>query len=94
MNVFAGTSVAVTMTWTDTNGDPIDPAVVTLRFGYPGNETSWTYGTDEQITKVSTGVYTADIPTAGAAGGTFLIVAEGVGTAVGATSFSVQAPPL
>jgi hypothetical protein len=94
VQVYAGTAVQVSMSWLDVNGDPVDPASVVLRFGYPGDVEEWTYGVDEELTKVSTGVYTANVPTDNAAPGTFMIVAEGAGTATGATSLTVQIPPL
>lgn len=46
------------VTFTDVNGDVADPTAVTFKMREPdGTETNYTYGTDLELEKSSTGVY-------------------------------------
>lgn len=57
-----GNIIRVTGTWTDVDGDPLDPTVVRFEMQNPaGTVTSYVYGTDIQLVKASAGVYYVDI---------------------------------
>lgn len=61
-NVYVGDWPKFTATFTDINDTPTDPSTITFKFR---NEyrtaTSYVYGTDSEVTKDSTGVYTARV---------------------------------
>lgn len=62
--IHVGDLVKLTGTFTDPdNADaPIDPTAVFLAFTSPsGTTTTYTYGTDAELVKASTGVYTANV---------------------------------
>lgn len=69
MNEYPITSaVHMSATFTNSAGNPADPTAVTFRLRLPnGTLVNYTYGTDAQLTKDSTGVYSV-IYTASAAG--------------------------
>jgi hypothetical protein len=55
------TTVTIPGRFTDEDGTLIDPTTVVFRTYSPlGVEATYTYGTDDEIEKVSTGVYNAD----------------------------------
>lgn len=86
-----GDLVKVTGTFTDPdNSDAaIDPTVVKLSFRNPaGTVTTWTYGGGE-ITKVSTGVYTANIDANAAGRWYYRWWSTGTGQAAEEQSFQV-----
>jgi hypothetical protein len=95
VDVYAGTAVAVTATFVDPTGAVTDPTTVTFKFKAGAAATiSWTYAAG-QVTKVSTGVYTATLDTTGLAGNwTVEILGTGACAAVSSVSFAVTTPPL
>lgn len=75
--LYAGTAVTTTVTFTNpvageapSSWPPVDPSTVTLVFiaGTGATATTWTYGGTGSIVKVSTGVYSAELPTTGTEG--------------------------
>lgn len=99
LSVVAGTAVTTTATFTNAAGSPTDPTTITLKFqGGTGSTTSWTYA-DDQLTRVSTGVYSATIDTTGdtyGTSGTWTVEWLGTGNlaAVSAVTFQVTTPPI
>ena len=100
MNIYAGTSVTTTVTFTNAAGAPADPSTISVKFSDGnGTTTVWTYPTN--ITKSATGVYAATISTGtGTSGadpaGEWTVQWTGTGTcaAVQTDTFKVQDPPL
>ena len=75
--IYAGNAITTGVTFSNpvvgqpsTQWPPVDPTTVTLTFvpGTGGTPTTWVYGTDIQITQVSTGVYSAELDTTDAPG--------------------------
>ena len=63
LTVYAGTAVQVTMSFKNPAGVLTDPDTVTLDYTpFNGETTSLTYA-DSELTRVSTGVYTATVDT-------------------------------
>ena len=63
---YAGTAIEITMRFTNAQRALVDPTVVTFTFqgGGEGDEpTTWTYGVDEEITKVAVGIYQVTVDT-------------------------------
>lgn len=99
----AGDVVHITGTFTDPQNAnaPIDPTTVTLRVwtrGTTGN--TYTYGVDNEVTKLEVGTYAADIDTTdnpGLPGGSttwnYEWSSTGVGQAADAETFTVTNPP-
>lgn len=60
-----GQDVTIGATFNDANGDPVDPSTsITVKHRSPaGVTTTWIYLTDAEVTRVSQGVYEADVPT-------------------------------
>lgn len=57
-----GDLVRCTGTFTDASGTAQDPAAVLFKYQDPsGNATTYTYGTDAELVKSSTGVYYVDV---------------------------------
>ncbi len=56
---FSGTRVELTATFTDINGDAIDPVTVTFKYLDPatGSGATLVFGTDPEISNPSVGVY-------------------------------------
>ena len=55
-----GTTMVLTAAFSDTYGQPSDPAQVVIKTFSPcGDITSYTYQTDDNVTKTSTGNYAA-----------------------------------
>ena len=65
--IWPGTPIRLTNAYTDDAGDYVDPATVTIKVRSPaGLESSYVYGTDDEIGRSSAGNYYADItPTEG-----------------------------
>lgn len=68
-----GTTVRVLIRIYDDLGSPADPDTLALRWKSPETESGWegplTYGTDPEVVRHDIGYYTADLPSAGIAGG-------------------------
>lgn len=62
--IYVGDHPKFIATFTDTNDVPTDPTTVTfkIRTRYISIITSYVFGTDSEVTKSATGVYTARIP--------------------------------
>lgn len=59
---YNGTTINIPVSFTDSNGDAVDPDTVTFKTCNPnGTIGSYAYGTDAEITKISTGNYNAEI---------------------------------
>lgn len=57
-----GDLVRVTATFTNSAGTPVDPAALTFKFKNPlGTVTPYTYPTNPELVRGSTGVYYVDI---------------------------------
>lgn len=75
--------------------DPVDPSTVTLKYANAGTTTTWEYGGTGAITKVSTGVYQAELDTTASSGvWTVEWIGTGACAVVNALTFVVTAPPL
>lgn len=60
--LYPGSTIDLSLTLTDENGDAVDPATLTFRLMNPcGTTTDYVYGTDSEITKLETGVYLASV---------------------------------
>jgi hypothetical protein len=58
--IYPGTTMSLTAAFTDANGAPADPATVVFKTYSPwGIISTYTYGTDDNVSKVSTGNYAA-----------------------------------
>lgn len=59
--IYQNSTMVLTATFADTDGNAIDPDTVTFRFMSPtkATDTTYTYGTDQNITRVSAGNYRA-----------------------------------
>ncbi len=59
----SGTRVELLATFTDINGDPIDPVTVTFKYIDPatGAIVTLVFGVDAEVIQVSTGVYKVDL---------------------------------
>ena len=97
MNLYlAGDLVTVTATFTNSASVVADPSTITLKVGRKGTaETTYTYGSGSVITRVSTGVYQANIDTTSYAQGqyTYFWVGTGAVQAVNDGVFAVQSAP-
>jgi hypothetical protein len=61
---FKGQTVRSTVHFRDSSNDAVDPAAVSCKIKDPVNgETEYIYGTDAELTKTDTGVYTLSIDT-------------------------------
>lgn len=73
----------------------VDPTTITLTFGTRGAETVWTYQGTGNITRTSTGVYKAEIPTDTYLGPFYVKwVGTGACAAVWVGSFPIVEPPI
>lgn len=80
--------VSTTPGFHDADGDLADPTVVKLVWLIHDEETTWVFGTDEEIVQDSTGLYHADIPVT--AVGTYRFRWEGSGSLVAAEEGSFR----
>lgn len=61
--IYPGGVARVTVTFTDSNGDAVDPTTVTFRLMTPCHvESSYVYGTDSELTQTATGNYQMLVP--------------------------------
>lgn len=59
---YPGSPIRLTVSFTDTAGAYVDPTTVLIKTQDPmGNNTTYTYGTDANVGRSSTGRYFADI---------------------------------
>ena len=59
---YNGTEIRLTIAFTDSSGDAVDPDTVTFSTFSPcSTKADYVYGTDSEVQKASTGNYTADI---------------------------------
>lgn len=97
MNLYlAGDLVTVTATFTNSASVPTDPSTITLKVGRKGtSEKTYVYLTDAIVTRVSTGVYQANLDTTGYAQGqyTYFWLGTGAVQAVNDGVFAVQSQP-
>lgn len=93
--IWPETTLRITVSFTDENGDVVDPATVTFSTYTPsGTATSYVYGTDAEVGKSSTGNYYADIVPGESGRWRFRWVTTGTGTALATEgNFAVQASP-
>ncbi len=78
-------------TFRDSNGDLADPTTVSLKFESPaGVITTYVFGTDAELTKVSTGVYRVDISASESGFYHLRWLSTGTGEASDKTSFKVR----
>jgi hypothetical protein len=60
--IYPGTTLSLTAAFTDATGAPADPATVVFKTYSPcGKLTAYTYGSDDNVSKASTGNYAAAI---------------------------------
>jgi hypothetical protein len=60
--IYPETTLRLTVSFTDENGNAVDPTTVTFSSSSPGGTlTSYVYDTDDEVGKASTGNYYADI---------------------------------
>lgn len=94
----AGSLVTSTVTFTaESTGEPADPSAITLSWqpGYQATVQTATYGDGSTITKVSTGVYAAELDTTSHPG-PWTVQWTGTGTvqAIAVSNFQVTPAPL
>lgn len=93
--LYANTSITATLTFANPDAPtvPVDPGSVTVYFLQGSTWTTYTYADDGGITKVSTGVYTVELPVTASGQG----IVVGVGTDACAVTevayFSALTPP-
>jgi hypothetical protein len=62
MSYYVGDLVRISATWTNAAGSVTDPTAVLAKYRDPaGTVTTYTYGTDTELVKDSTGIYHVDI---------------------------------
>lgn len=89
-NYQVGDLVRVTGTFTDINGNLIDPTSVLFSFKTPaGSITTYVYLTDAQLVKDSTGVYHVDVNANTIGTWPYRFYSTGVGQTAGEASFQV-----
>lgn len=91
--IYPETTLRLTVSFTDENGDAVDPTTVTFSTYSPGGTlTSYVYDTDDEVGKASTGNYYADIVPDESGRWHFRWVTTGSGTAIATEgNFIVQA---
>ena len=94
--LFAGTAVTTTATFSVPGGAITDPSTIELRYKAGSAATvTWTYLGAGNIVRVSTGVYSAEIDTTGAAGQWQIEwVGTGACAAISVSTIDVESPPL
>lgn len=59
---YVNSPISMNVNFTDTSGDDYDPETVTLKIIDPGGvETSYVYGTDDEVTRADSGNYVGTI---------------------------------
>ena len=80
---YINTSMRLTMAFEDADGNDVDPTTVTFKTMSPSwVETSYVYGTDDELLRASEGHYTADIVPDEAGRWHFRWVTTGTGTTI------------
>lgn len=92
INVYdVGDLVTVSAAFTDVNGDPADPAAVSLAFEDPaGTVTTYVFGTDPEVVKDSVGNYHVDIDADSAGDWHYRWIATGAGQGAQIGQFAVK----
>lgn len=92
MNTYdKGDLIKCTGTFTNSSGTAIDPAVVKFSVRVPaGTVTTYTYGTDVQLVKSSTGIYYVNVDAATEGTYTYRFFSTGTGQASSETQFHVK----
>jgi hypothetical protein len=86
-----GDVVRCTGTFTDADGNVVDPTAVTFKFEDPsGNETSYVYGTDPEVVRVSQGVYRVDVTIDESGIWYYRFVSTGTGAAASEEFFKIR----
>lgn len=81
--IYPGTVFRISITFADEDGNPVDPTTIVLKVKSPcGTRTTYTYNTDDEIQKASTGVYLADLTPDRAGRWHFRWETTGIGTTV------------
>jgi hypothetical protein len=84
-----GDQVRITTTFTNLAGAVADPTVITCVVKSPlGTSTTYTYGTDAELTRTSTGIYNLDLSIVDA--GTYKYKFAGIGALVTADQGRVE----
>lgn len=91
MNTYQkGALVRISFDFKNSDGDPIDPGVVKITIKDPaGVTTTYTYGTDSQLVKDSTGNYHLDQSAAHSGEYLYKTFSTGIGQAAAKGSFNV-----
>ena len=77
-------------TFTDTNGDAVDPTTVTFIVLDPsGNETTHVYGTDAEVVRSAAGVYHVDVSIDEGGQWAYRFSSTGTGQAAGEKRYQV-----
>jgi hypothetical protein len=97
--LYAGTAITSTATFAVPGGAITDPTTVILKFKIgAGSTQTWQYLGAGNITRISTGVYSAEIPTDTTYGSPGTCTVEWVGSgacaALGASLFVTLQPPI
>lgn len=86
-----GGLVRCTGTFTDSSGDAIDPTSVFFSALSPGGtQTDYTYGTNAELVKSSTGVYYVDVNANASGDWYYRFYSTGSGQAANETRFVIQ----
>jgi hypothetical protein len=87
-----GDQVRVQTTFSDSDGTVSDPATVTFKFTIPaGTTTTYVYGTDAELVRLSEGIYYVDIDCATAGIYYWRMYSTGSAQAADEGFFSVEA---
>ena len=92
---YNGTTLNVTVNFADADGVAVDPDTVTIKTMSPcGSQASYAYGTDAELTKLTTGSYNAELVPNEGGRWFFRWISTGTGTAtVLEGDFLIQASP-
>ena len=80
---YVNTTMRLTASFTEDDGDYVDPATVTFKTRSPASvEATYVYGTDDEVQRLSAGRYVADIVPDESGRWHYLWVTTGAGTAI------------
>lgn len=93
--IYVNTNVRLTISFRDQDGDLVDPDTVTFKTCDPcGNKVEYVYNTDDEVTRLDTGRYAADIVPDTSGRYRFAWATTGTGTTFATESdFLVQESP-
>ena len=83
-----GDLLRVSASFTDEDGDPVDPTTVTFKAKVGSTVTSYVYGDDDEVSKDGTGNYHVDLSLDTA--GTWWVRVESTGTGQAAAESSLR----